>query len=392
MRLKDFQTILVPSNKNGALQFYHKPTKAILEASFSAPNIGSTSGRTVTRNGQFLELGENDPDWDDANGCPKILMRPQVQNFADEAQGYSPYSGCTISSTTETNPFGDSTGVVRASWSGFGGFRATGTTGLVSGTNYVLGYPLKFDGAAVTLTFEITGLTSYGTFSFDASGQPSSTSNVKFASLSNGFYFVYIEITPGASVTSRLNLINGSGSVLIYEAMYAIQASYESFIPWDFGGLTRSANNFTFDDLVTKGVIDSSGDFSIAVKMFLFDTVTFQGDVIEFLNGANVKRIEISKYNSARLRALNLSDTWFTPLTASGEGNKSFVLTFKGSTKEAKVYFQGALQGSTIIPDNIESIKLSAKADTLFNLNGGDVMFHPVTLTEAQALAALAEL
>lgn len=77
MSLKDFQTILVPSNKTGALQFYHKPTKAILEAAFSRPDIGATSGATVFRDGQLIELGENDPDWDDANGCPRLLMRPQ---------------------------------------------------------------------------------------------------------------------------------------------------------------------------------------------------------------------------------------------------------------------------------------------------------------------------
>lgn len=392
MILKDFQTILVPSNKTGALQFYHKPTKAILEAAFSAPNIGATSGRTVTRNGQFLELGENDPDWDDANGCPRILFRPQVQNtFATFDP--SAAEGANFNVTYSAKNWGFGSLLQNSAVFGDNSVQRLRYGGNCAAGNNVMTFYVEMDDESEP---DIQQSISSGDFSVVMNGGLSGVSILSKTNLKDKIWrIVAIGNVAASSANNGIIKYTGQSSKGFTVSGFTLVQGVttdQGDIPSAGSALTRSANQFTFDDLVTKGVIDSSGDFSIFVKMYLFDTVTFQGDVVEFLNGANVKRIQISKYNSARLRALNVSGTWFTPLTASGEGNKSFVLTFKGSTKEAKVYFQGALQGSATITDIIEGIKLSAKADTLFNLNGGDVMFAPVTLTEAQALAALAEL
>lgn len=84
MSLKDFQTILIPSKKTGALHFYDKPTKAIMEANFSRPDVGTTSGATVfNQSGDLVELNEDEPDWSFpiGGGCPRILMRRQSVNL-----------------------------------------------------------------------------------------------------------------------------------------------------------------------------------------------------------------------------------------------------------------------------------------------------------------------
>lgn len=406
MSLKDFQTILVPSNKTGALQFYHKSTKTILEAAFSRPDVGATSGSSVfDKNGEIKENDENEPDWNFPieGGCPSLLMRPQAQNLM------KPISSFNTSLLVKSNPStADNQGVEQTQFAvTTGGVnQAFGdlTIAVNESTKYY--WWAVFESAGINdLSFALVddsspiSLISYNTDDNSTTKQTGNFSNVHLEDLGNGSYKLSGMLTTGAGQTTIaprirvLTLAGGSnvtanGQILkISQIQITEGPRKEDYIPPATSPLTRSANSITWNNMQLAGVLGSdSGAWLIKLKDF-----ESWANISTFLrldgNGSDTLRLSARTGN--QLLLLFDAGLGTNSLGAAFSGkdavisvtyNATWLRLFVGSSKHAEIEHGGSLQ-----LENLRTNIASAFADIAL------MAFNPVFLDDNQMIQANAE-
>jgi hypothetical protein len=410
MSLGPFPILLIPSTKNGKLQFWNDLTQQIIEADFSRPNIDDTSGATVMRNGQLIELAEDEPDWDDADGCPVIKMRPQRANSFESTEGVASFStlarkNCVTSLGASFNSFGTSCLITSASFtSDF--IRAVIAYPSVTGeVNYLTikvkkkeGWYLSIQGVnAIGAGNMRVNISSNGGF-IDASG--SCLTNYQVNDLTDcweiGFYVTQTANTSAGLVglsffpnSSFSNYDDAGGTELFVSALQREnQFNYgTSYIPrLTSAAVTRARNEFNFPDLINKGSISANGNFSLLIS---FGEIKHDGTSTVSGRLRNSGSSDI-----IRINALNSSNTLriFNSVTVAYEGpsfssGDAFVLTIENEV--FKIITSAGIQSISSIGDKIISV---------FNFNGvalvdlKKIVFSPIVLTEVEAIAALSQL
>jgi|GEM_PF-5549196 len=301
MSLKAFQTILDLQTKVGALAFYQKPTPGnpqgrILEASFSRPNVGAASGATVfDKDGVLQELSENEPDWDFpiGGGCPVIKMRPQSQNLCTSPIDISAASKVNVTIPNATQIRED--GSLASEFFAFQDF-----SGFSSSTDYTMIIEVEPVGGRNFRLQEGLGSSAITNIDFEAETASGSASLVKQG---NGKFLIFLPITTGASQTSirfLMRVLDGSlntsfdGDVNkgVNITLRDIQAGHEGISPIP-NNVTRSANQFTFDNLVSNGIIDSSA-FTFLLDFKLPPNAGVNGSrLIRFRDVADANLLEL---------------------------------------------------------------------------------------------------
>ena len=389
MSLGPFPIQLIPFTKNGKLQFWNDITKEVIEADFSRPNVGATSGSIVWRNNQLIELAENEPDWDDSDGCPVIKMRPQLSNLI------------LVSTPTSLPP----TGIINASYAandwgiGFvGKIILDNTTGgslwypqevslLVAGNDYTAGVFFKpLDGNP-----PILGNTDQCYLNLGGTG--ASPASYKVQNLGNGIYFGQGQAT---------NVLGGTNTgVLRWTASAAGQVEVYGFVVFDGlinlsptdlmlsngTAVTRSSNIFTLSDLVSKGFLGAT-EGTVYLNMFGESLARTAIASILTIGGTVGNRIIISNAGATVTRPYLIIET--------PQGNSVHQLTDDNS-KSIISYKAGNLivvvNGVTVKNDPF-SLDLTTSSTLItygtsrpINLKG--LAFSPIALTDAQAIAAL---
>ena len=125
----------------------------LLEADFSRPNIGATSGATVFRDGVLVELAENEPDFSDESGCPVLKMRPRVKNLFLNSATLST-QGVVVTAQAYTISF-KGTGTITFTGAYVGALVGTGANDVVD---------ITFTPSAGTVICTVTGVVEEANF------------------------------------------------------------------------------------------------------------------------------------------------------------------------------------------------------------------------------------
>jgi hypothetical protein len=407
--LTGFQTFLWPETKLAKIGFFQKPdtnfpSYRALEADFSRPNIGATSGATVFRNGLLITLLENQPDWDDSSGSPVIKMRPQAENLISFTETFSGgnwvNSGSPSLTQNQISPRGSldawsydsSNGTVRAN--------SSVTLSATASENFYMHglYVKKIVGGATQARLQnnrSNGGAVYADFDLD-NGTIITVSNgtARMEENYNGNGWYRISLISEVLATGTFSLILATQDAI--NKNYAIaggsfisgQNDY-SYVPrLTSAAATRAANTFEFTDLITKGSIAANGDFTLLINPYIYENADFNTAVVRFLSGST-RLFDFGMYPDGRLRVLDrINGGWITPTQNSGEGLKPIILVFNGATKILKVYFQGALQGTS--PDltlSVNKVEFNAPDDIAYDLH--DLDFSPILLNDTEAIAVL---
>lgn len=346
MSLKDFQTILVPAKETGSLHFFHKPTKAILEAAFSRPDVGATSGATVfDKDGILQELAENEPDWTFplGGGCPKVLMRPQLQNLQNNSEPTtSPGTGFNTGVTFGANDWGIGLSgmVIYGDNSTFRNH--TDNAGTING-DMTLAFIIKPDNG-VQPTF---GNTSGNIGQALISGVGNAPSSI--TDLGGGLFFVVVQGTANTG-NSTCGVSKGTGNNAIGFEMSAIMLvagaidlAVTDYVKTVGGALTRSSNQFTLSNLVASGILGET-EGTLIIKL----------DTPEF----------------ARLTA----DRMFTLGTS---GNRIYLTRVNADPLRPRLYYEDSTGNHrAVIPDDLSTIGITWKNGVLFmSCNGVTLSF-----------------
>jgi hypothetical protein len=411
MSLGPFPILLIPSTKNGKLQFWNDLTQQIIEADFSRPNIDDTSGVGVWRNGVFIELEEDEPDWDDSSGCPVIKMRPQAENLSTVPDQWINGTMCTLNAgvaldgtNTAIEITDDDVGAFKELQ-----FRITdGSSTQPIGSSFVFAIPLKKDtdvsrfpefvlrcyGGAGEDSIYIQLNTSTG-----ASVMRVQSGGSSYEVLDYGSYWVVVVkstltiaqtrirayILPAATDVIGSRNVSATGSILVDQIFIATTSNFSGTIPY---GVTRAANTFEFNDLINKGAITANGDFSVLINPYIYENAIYNTATIRFLSGST-QVFTLVMYPEGKLRVLDrINGGWITPNQNAGEGLKPIILAFNGATKILKVYFEEALQGtSPNLSLSIDRVEFNAPNDITYDLH--DLNFSPKVLTDTEAIAEL---
>lgn len=403
MSLKDFTTFLLPTTKNAELQFYQKPTPAfpkgrILPASFSRPDIGATSGATVfDKDGNLVELAENQPDWSfPLDGSdPKILMRPQLENLILQSAPTSTPSSGLVNATFAASDWGlGFNGKITLDNTSGGALWYPEEASLaVAGNDYTAGVFFKvLDGSPAELG-------SNAQFYMNIGGTSATPASYKVEEVAPGIYFGQGQVTSsnGGTNTGVLRWTgNPLGQVEVYGFMLfdgLIELKPTDFMPSSGTALTRSANQFTFDDLVTKGVI-GNGEGSMLVNPRNFGGTSPQTGVV--MIGLNDGALASGK--GFGCAANNGPTRYYASL---GIGN-AFQF-FKGNSENEQVvyvwdangvraYDIGGLKGSsaTTLPSTFKDFTCLTNGNT-YEQKPQDIAFAPYAISEAQAITAITE-
>lgn len=404
MSLKDFQTILVPSKETGALHFYHKPTKSILEAAFSRPNVGATSGaRVFDKNGNLIELAENEPDWSFPldGGCPKILMRPQLENIIDNPSTFS--TSLLAKSNPSTN---DNEGVAQTQFAvttngvnqAFGSltYAVTEETDYYwwavfesAGTNDV-SFALVDDSSTISLI-------RYNTDDNSTKNQSGNFSNVDLEDLGNGSYKLSGKLTTATGQTTiaprvRVLTLGGGSSVTangqIMKISQIVIAKTSRKPDYITNLITRSTNQYTFDlsTYLTENVV------SFYVEASFGST---QQDLFRFGDGGNSNLVSVGIDNQkirVRYRVNGGS------LIAASRGSSTIplneIVKIAGviTPTSLKVSYGGAIDLNASIDLSglplINTLKSGAIFDALFPHEIKVIALTPLELTDDQLNAA----
>jgi hypothetical protein len=395
MSLGPFPILLIPSTKNGKLQFWNNLTQQIIEADFSRPNIDDTSGATVMRDGVLIELAENEVDWDDSSGCPVIKLRPQKENLLRLTEDFSNNPWAVVSTGLGSDPVVTPNAGISPSGEMDADrlqFTINGGTSvadlaqiqqaftLVTGSLYGYGIFLKsYDGNSYDIAFD-----------FNSSPQPDILATVTdewqlftveaTAVSTGGFYRIRLR---GTELTSKI------ADILAWGASTVLGA-YDGYIPnpSNNNGLTRAANAFSFTDLVTKGVLSSKNQGSILIG---FDAVLFVNNTSTNDNFLRLGNIEESGY--IRFRGNN--SRVYLQIVGYGlnsqldlDGSTSYIFTW--DLTAIKLYSPNGLIDQGTETDNISIDSVTSANGTTIGLK--NISFSPIVLTEAQAIAALNEL
>lgn len=328
MSLKDFQTMMVPSDKLGKVHFYHKPTKTVLEADYSQPNIGGASANMVFRGGNLLELPENGVSWSVpfAGGCPKILFRPQKENLLAGSNdptvlpgnGMNWESIVALDVQTGISVFGTNDGFelkpttvnsehklnidsndlftvgVEHTWLFF-----IETNGIENiGFNSSVGFPrFNLNLGLETFTNTTAGFNS-GTI--ENLGNNKYKVKVKFTPATiGGAALIYLKTTPGGSFSETF-LGDGVSSVKFSHVTICLGDEDLPIPNPNTNTISRSKNLITFSNLLTKGVLNSTQG-SLIIKLDTPQAVRLSGNSL-FTLGASPNAISLRRVNNDPLR------------------------------------------------------------------------------------------
>lgn len=406
MSLKDFQTILVPAKDTGSLHFFHKPTKAILEAAFSRPDVGATSGASVfDKDGNLIELAENEPDWSFpiGGGCPRLLMRPQAENLVTYSENANFWA-----TLNATKTFGAVSPDGTANADGFLETAVTNShilyeditaTADVQYTCSVfvkgVGRDCQFSdlggsGGGVTVDLQNGTITSV----------ISPAINSFIEDCGNGWFRVGFTQTKSPTLyrlavysleygSANTNILGDiTKGVLVWGFQLESASFATAYIPTNGGTITRSANQFTFDDLVNNGVIDSSA-FTFLLDFKLPPNSGVNGSrIIRFRSDANAELLELV----ASLGGTSAS--WIAGSTLLGgyqdiSTRKKLAISINGNLATV------SLAGSTIalnidMGGSLAITKIFAQMINGWALEMYGAAFAPMALSESDLNAATA--
>lgn len=412
MSIKLFQTVLDLQTKTGALAFYQKPTPGfpqgrILEAAFSRPDIGATSGATVFRDGQLIELGENDPDWDDANGCPRILMRPQVENLKSRSHDFNFRSGLDSNITSSVL---SSSGIIEKSKplqvrevasNTQHSFQIQPDATLVVGQTYTRFVVLDYTENRYNITVSDAGQTSSSFhYNFETNTVFSTSANVVSYSVIryDQFAFVYITFTATGPIGRlSINLLNESNQIsYLGDVNEGVTIHYVGYFLGEYRGLpvltdgsalTRSANSINWSNMQASGVLGSdTGAWLIKLKDY-----QSWANVSTFLrlDGDGSDTLRLSARTNNQLLLLFDAGLGTNSLGAAFNGadavisvtyDTTWLRLFVGASKHAEIEHGGSLS-----LDNLRTNIASAFAEIAL------MAFTPVFLSDSQMIAANAE-
>lgn len=400
MSLKDFQTILDLQTKVGALAFYQKPTPGypqgrILEASFSRPDVGATSGATVfDKDGNLVELIEDDPDWSFpvSGGCPRLLMRPQAQNLMKPVSGFS--TSLLVKSDPSTN---DNQRIAQTQFAvtSNGVNQAFGDISIACTAETEYYWWAVFESAGTNdVSFALVDDSSpisiirYNTDDNSTTAQSGNFSDVAVEDLGNGSYKLSGKLTTAAGQTTiaprvRILTLGGGSSITANGQIMKVSQIQiteggvkEDYIPPANTPLTRSANQFIFNDLVTKGVSSSEG-FSVYLDLKNYQFID-ANNVCSFRDGTTVLfTLSCLGSTSFQVRSggVNLGTIHDAPA----------IVTFDGTN--VRLYKSSGLIASQAISGEFDNVIMGAASDCSYDVEG--MMFTPIVLSESQAIAAL---
>jgi hypothetical protein len=409
MSLGPFPILLIPSTKNGKLQFWNDLTQQIIEADFSRPNTGATSGATVLRNGQLIELAEDDPDWDDADGCPVIKMRPQSENIVPSSFTFQNVTGATSSGPDADgfynfNNNSNANGYVRF---------LVGSPGISTNDIVSVFAEVKPDANSLGSNKAFFGINLNGVKADGAGGGTLVAAEIDLVTGivtptgNQALYFEYvigkthykIGNVIGVSISFKIIMqsVSSVGIAFLFSGNritnsvfdarnFQIQSGlFSGYVP---PTITRSSNSFAFTDLINKGVIAANGDFTVLINPYVYENAIYNTATIRLRNG-NTQIVTLVMYPEGRLRVLDrINGGWITPNQNAGKGLKPIILAFNGATKILKVYFHGALQGtSPNLTLSIDRVEFNAPDDITYDLH--DLNFSPIVLTDTEAIAEL---
>jgi hypothetical protein len=395
MSLGPFPIQLIPFTKDGKLQFWNDITKEILEADFSRPNVGVTSGSSVWRNNQLIKLAENEPDWDDADGCPVIKVRPQAENLVSESDPTNDWNTTNANITTGvSDPFGGTLAYTVT------GVAASVGVRIQQGINPTVGKHQYGIWAQRNnwdyISIYVTGMQNNGRLFFDFStgdfeADAGTTVGRVLGPTTDGWYYLEVQqeaVGPDLNGDINVFLVESDKSNILAEnalgaAVNLVGRQYvksdifvDSLFSPTGAALTRSANQFSFTDLVNKGVTGASG-FSVYINTDNFNFIGISNP-IAFRDGTSVVfTIASIGNNSFQLRS------------GGNFGNISgipSIITFNGTNLRL---YQGSslIANVTISSAEVDNIVVGPDSNCGYDIK--KLALAPIVITEAQAIAAL---
>ena len=428
MSLKDFQTYLWPETKVGKIGFYQKPTVdnpngKVLEADFSRPTTGATSGATVFRNGQLIELATNEPDWDDSSGCSVIKMRPQAENLVSNSENLDPttslwnipvgtytYDVNKLSPNSTLNVFtlGDTDGTTAIEYQINLGINSGGYNTVSffikkdTDTSRFPEFALDLNGGSDASCYLQVNTQTGATNKRSGAG----TSTFEIIDYSNEYWKLRISVLDVNNTSSRIIIrpaatasfgtFNGTitGSVTVWGIQLEAGEKANDYIPTYGSVVTRSSNSFSFTDLVTKGVLGPNSEFS-----FLF----YAPDSIGIATGNSSAGIWFYNDTNAIFNFWTNSGSSLRRPYKYAEGNgyidfgninydqdEAILLTYNGQT--IKFYDLNGLKGtfSFSAAQPINRILIQGAVFN-FSLKPGYINVTNFEMSEAEAIAAIQE-
>jgi hypothetical protein len=405
--LTSFQTILWPETKVSKIGFFQKPDTnspnyRILEADFSRPGVGAT----VFRNGTLIDLAANVPDWDDLSGSPVIKMRPQIESIRLNSSNFTGTSGLKTNVTESivsatiienSSPLQLRETAVNATHAA----QITPDTALIIGEVYTRLVVFNLTANRPQVLISDAGQTNMAVnYNFLTNTEISKGGNVieyDFYRVGEIIFFRVVWAATGIIARPGFNFLSGGSNTYLGDVNEGITLHHIGYYPGNVKTtpintgattLTRAANSFEFSNLITKGSIAANGDFTLLINPYIYENVDYNTAVVRFLSGST-QIFSLVMYPDGRLRVIDrVNGGWITPTQNAGEGLKPIILVFNGATKILKVYFQGALQGTS--PDltlSVDKVEFNAPDDIAYDLR--DLVFSPVVLTEKEVLSLL---
>tara|TARA_R110001592_G_scaffold74778_3_gene226847 strand:- start:6448 stop:7638 length:1191 start_codon:yes stop_codon:yes gene_type:complete len=396
MSLGPFTTHLIPFTKNGKLQFWNDITKEIIEADFSRPNIGATSGSSVWRNDQLIELAENEPDWDDKDGCPVIKIRTQAGNLIlnfDPTVNESAASNISYvlkdwgfgSSLQNAVSYGDNS-LVR--------FRYGGSLP-ASGSACLSFYVEMNDGSEPVLAQN----NNSGDFSVVIGGAISVNIN-SLTLISGTKYRVVSSATGTFSNQNNSGVIkytgqSSKGFVVSGFTLVSGVTTYQGDIPSNGAVLTRSANSFQFTDLVTQGVLGvNQGSFIIKLNNQIFKELgTTIDDFVYLSNSADSSKYIRLRGNSSSI-SIQVVGYGTTITQTVPVSTRKFAFVWNG--KNVKLFATDTMVNESAQADDIDITQYGTQGPSIPVVPSlveiSAMAFSPIALTEAQTIVELNKL
>jgi hypothetical protein len=389
MSLGPFPILLIPSTKNGKLQFWNDLTQQIIEADFSRPDTDATSGATVMRNGQLIELAEDEPDWYDADGCPVVKMRPQSFNL----MRLSPSVFLSASGSGQTVP-GD--GLLN----NFNVYEAT------CNGNASLGLIVRHN----LLATLIAGESTY--FNFYYKTASTNITNIVFELAdrddeetipvtNNQWHLIQGELVTRDPITAGQQFVDlvfegmVAGETVNYMACLTPGATNQGLITptEDNTILTRSANSLEFTDLINKGINNAANQFSILLEIGDYTVSASTGLVYFGWDESNVHQISYV----SRATGLTIWRIYSTPSGSTDAStikpNEPVIIILNGTNyKMVKGNGDVFELEATTYTSPINKILSFGFSNNITGYTLKRLDFVPIALTEAEAVAALSQL
>lgn len=417
-----FTTFLAPgAGKPGRLSFikYEEDTAGnpalpgtLLEAEFSRPDIGATSGATVLNSaGYLVELGEDVPDngYPLEGGYPRLLMRPQRSNLV-------PISVGDIGAWSEFKVLGGSvTFNVNQGLSPDGTFNAFAVKEVDSTGNhnwYIDNLTVE-DATVYTLSFYVKSIggrnirIDEGGLGFNVEGiidlsngsvLSSSFGNIEVVNAGGGWYRVVATgTTSGTSQRLIFNATSGtslvytgdpSKGVLLYGLQYEKGSSVTSLIPTTGSVVTRSSNQY----LLNLNTLLATNEVSFFLEVVFRVS---QQDLFRFGDGSNNNLVAVGVDNQKlkvgyRVLGGSYSSTGFGSATIPL--NELVKIAGVITPSGVKLSYAGSIDLDAAIDLSllplIDSLKSAAIFDTLFPYELHSLALVPGVLSDEQLNAA----